>query len=319
VKKTTPLYISIPQPCSEDWEKMTPDVKGRFCSNCQKTVIDFSYLSDTEIYHFFKDRKDIPCGRFHNSQLNTPLVPVERRKNFWTNIYKPVAATLAFLSLKYAATAMGKKETPVTISPVTPWCRPVVANDEKIIISGTVKDMFGKPLEKAEIKLNDKLVAVTNLEGQYEFEFVNDPAAKTYMLYISYGDLVTVVRNYNPVMLSTSYDAVLRIATEGALYGGIPFISYDFSPVAFCFKKNELLLNKQMLSNLDSVAVEMRNKPTVQIRIIAHSLAAANKTRQNLIKKHLVYKEGISEDRIVLSTELNKEMEHIIEILPVEN
>jgi len=48
------IQLSIPTPCHEDWDKMNPVEKGRFCDSCQKKVIDFSNMSDREIATFFK-------------------------------------------------------------------------------------------------------------------------------------------------------------------------------------------------------------------------------------------------------------------------
>lgn len=41
--------ISIPKPCHEDWSKMTPSEKGRFCQSCSKSVIDFTQMSQQSI------------------------------------------------------------------------------------------------------------------------------------------------------------------------------------------------------------------------------------------------------------------------------
>lgn len=67
--------ISIPKPCHEDWNKMTPDVKGAFCGSCQKSVYDFSNKSDEEIISVFKSKgKEKVCGRFATGQLTRPVV-----------------------------------------------------------------------------------------------------------------------------------------------------------------------------------------------------------------------------------------------------
>jgi len=67
--------ISIPKPCHEDWNKMTPDAKGAFCGSCQKSVYDFSKKSDEEIIAVFeKEEKGKVCGRFTPSQLSRPVV-----------------------------------------------------------------------------------------------------------------------------------------------------------------------------------------------------------------------------------------------------
>lgn len=67
--------ISIPKPCHEDWNKMTPDAKGAFCGSCQKSVYDFSQKTDEEIIEVFeKEEKGKVCGRFTPAQLSRPVV-----------------------------------------------------------------------------------------------------------------------------------------------------------------------------------------------------------------------------------------------------
>lgn len=69
------IAISIPKPCHEDWNKMTPDAKGAFCASCQKSVYDFSNKTDQEIISVFeKEEKGKVCGRFAPSQLSRPVV-----------------------------------------------------------------------------------------------------------------------------------------------------------------------------------------------------------------------------------------------------
>ncbi len=65
--------LYIPNPCSENWETMSPQEKGKFCSICSKCVIDFTEKQPQEIEQVFKEKqnsnKEI-CGRFLNHQLN---------------------------------------------------------------------------------------------------------------------------------------------------------------------------------------------------------------------------------------------------------
>lgn len=62
--------IHIPNPCSENWELMTSQEKGKFCDVCNKCVIDFTQKAPEEIQQIFKDKKeDHLCGRFYNHQL----------------------------------------------------------------------------------------------------------------------------------------------------------------------------------------------------------------------------------------------------------
>ena len=67
------MKITIPKPCHENWEMMTPEEKGRFCSVCSKTVYDFTALSDQELINAFSDQEENVCGRFNEFQLNRDL------------------------------------------------------------------------------------------------------------------------------------------------------------------------------------------------------------------------------------------------------
>nr|WP_143916704.1 energy transducer TonB [Aquimarina algiphila]TSE08270.1 hypothetical protein FOF46_12800 [Aquimarina algiphila] len=64
--------ISIPKPCHEDWNTMTPSEKGRFCDSCAKTVIDFTTMSSLHIQDFLAENKSKKiCGHFKKTQLDT--------------------------------------------------------------------------------------------------------------------------------------------------------------------------------------------------------------------------------------------------------
>lgn len=63
--------IQIPNPCTEDWESMLPQEKGRFCSACNKCVIDFTRKTPPEIWQILEERKNQEtCGRFYTIQLD---------------------------------------------------------------------------------------------------------------------------------------------------------------------------------------------------------------------------------------------------------
>ncbi|WBV61176.1 TonB-dependent receptor plug domain-containing protein [Chryseobacterium camelliae] len=63
------MKITIPTSCHENWETMTSEEKGRFCSVCSKTVRDFTRSSDEELYQEMKSESTI-CGNFNENQLN---------------------------------------------------------------------------------------------------------------------------------------------------------------------------------------------------------------------------------------------------------
>ena len=56
--------LKIETPCHEDWTKMSPNKEGRHCGLCDKTVIDFTVMSQEEITNYLThNSKAQICGR----------------------------------------------------------------------------------------------------------------------------------------------------------------------------------------------------------------------------------------------------------------
>jgi len=91
-------FITIDNPCQEDWDLMVPNSVGRHCSSCNKTVIDFSILSDDDIIKIIsEERGKAICGQFHSHQLNRWITEKSIEK---TNpqLYKVVLSLLLLTS-----------------------------------------------------------------------------------------------------------------------------------------------------------------------------------------------------------------------------
>lgn len=65
-----PLHVSIQDPCHENWQQMTPNEQGRHCLACQKTVVDFTQMSDQAILTYLRQTTSGVCGRFSIDQLD---------------------------------------------------------------------------------------------------------------------------------------------------------------------------------------------------------------------------------------------------------
>lgn len=80
--------ISIPKPCHENWNAMTPNEKGRFCSSCCKTVVDFTKMHANDIRTYLKEHKtEGVCGHIKQSQLDSinlqiPISILQQNKSF---------------------------------------------------------------------------------------------------------------------------------------------------------------------------------------------------------------------------------------------
>lgn len=71
VMKSKSVQYSIQEPCHENWNEMQPEVQGRFCNSCEKSVVDFTTMSDFSIVNYLENHKNEKvCGRFTKPQLN---------------------------------------------------------------------------------------------------------------------------------------------------------------------------------------------------------------------------------------------------------
>jgi hypothetical protein len=99
------FQLTIEEPCHEKWNNMAPADKGRFCDSCQKQVIDFTGMSDSQLVAFFKKPSTGSlCGRFNADQLNHDL-EIPRKRIPWLKYFFTIALPAFFATSK--ATAQG--------------------------------------------------------------------------------------------------------------------------------------------------------------------------------------------------------------------
>lgn len=92
--------ITIPEPCHENWDEMTPKNNGRFCLSCSKTVIDFTTMLPEEVQHFFiQNQNQNICGRFKKSQLDTITIQIPSRILFTQTHYHKMFLLALFIAM----------------------------------------------------------------------------------------------------------------------------------------------------------------------------------------------------------------------------
>lgn len=114
------IELTVPEPCHENWNDMTPTEKGRFCASCQKDVVDFTNMGQAELIAFFRKKTSgNVCGRFYNDQLNNPMpVPVKRIP--WARYFFQITLPAFIASGKLMAqgkvvSEFKKNETEITV------------------------------------------------------------------------------------------------------------------------------------------------------------------------------------------------------------
>jgi hypothetical protein len=153
------LQLQIPIPCHENWENMTPGDKGRFCSSCQKKVIDFSNMSDREIALFFKKSSTRSvCGRFIEEQLNRDI-EIPRKRIPWFKYFLQISLPAFVISMKASSQREKSKEAFVKESCTrvvgdTAWV--IQHNIDPILTNGRIHLNKSQPATEAKIQPSPK-------------------------------------------------------------------------------------------------------------------------------------------------------------------
>lgn len=154
------LNISIPNPCHEDWNTMTPDQTGRHCSICAKSVVDFTGMSDEAVKHFFLDRKanERICGRFKQTQLQRIVIELPHNifglqipawKKFLAACLIVFSTTLFSCETKIKGKAVVQQETELTgVLIMEPDTVPVLPKPDTSVVT-----IFNEPAVMGDIAM----------------------------------------------------------------------------------------------------------------------------------------------------------------------
>ena len=159
------IVISIPEPCHEDWAKMTATEKGKFCAVCTKEVIDFTSKSDEELVKILSANKNT-CGRVKKSQLNRE-VKMERKSG---QSLAPLAASmllpLTLFSNNPTTENNSSVEKPMISLGIGRFSNPL--DRIQIVTEGIVRDENGNPIKNVTITSSEtQTKAWTNGKGEY--------------------------------------------------------------------------------------------------------------------------------------------------------
>lgn len=210
------LYINVAKPCHENWDKMAPVEQGRFCQSCNKQVIDFTTLSDDEIIGLLTKKNTGTCGRFTQSQLNTPIqAPPSKKLSPKLSVF--LAAFVSVFLLLNEATAqeniiMGK------VAAREQRAVPVVTGDSvfsaapKTVVSGSVKDAAGTAIIGATVVLKGtKTITTTDSGGHFLLQLPpnsNNVLAVSFVGYFA-QELVVPTDSTKPINIQLDMNTML--------------------------------------------------------------------------------------------------------------
>ncbi len=88
--------LKIEMPCHEDWTKMSPNKEGRHCGVCDKTVVDFTVMSQGEITNYLSNNyKAQICGRILVPREKEVAIQIKLKR-----LYKNIEDKIRFKPLR---------------------------------------------------------------------------------------------------------------------------------------------------------------------------------------------------------------------------
>jgi hypothetical protein len=162
------VQLSIPKPCHQNWDKMTPTEQGRFCNACAKQVVDFTTMSDGEVLNFFlKNKDENVCGRTLPHQLDRvieePKPIVQSKLWYWKYA---AAAGLLLMVKQGVGQSMEQLLYKAQFNSIETYSPKIVVKQYPFFkgdnaIRGYVKDEKGMPIPFAKIEIIGKPNTIT--------------------------------------------------------------------------------------------------------------------------------------------------------------
>ena len=95
--------IVVTNPCKENWDKMLPQEKGRFCNSCAKRVVDYTNMSEKDINERMRNASSHMCGRFRKEQMDKvytlqPKIQLSAQRRFFQYVLTFLLGSKAILN-----------------------------------------------------------------------------------------------------------------------------------------------------------------------------------------------------------------------------
>lgn len=155
------MILQVKESCSAEWNNMSLQEQGRFCSQCEKIVVDFSQMNDQEIVDQIKKAGKGLCGRFYEDQLMRELdATLSFSKNpIWRGRWTGIAAGLMLVgSMSLQATQAQNKLTGEVIVVQTKPKKDKIAQQGRSNLSVNYEPVLKGNRDSSKVSIRGKVV-----------------------------------------------------------------------------------------------------------------------------------------------------------------
>lgn len=207
--------MTIPKPCSEHWDAMDEVERGKYCSVCEKVVVDFSTANKQDIITYIKSGEKI-CGRFPKRFLDTTLE--EDKVKAPSKGYGLMATVVNLLAWTTVATVaiscQTKNEQKTSVEEVVSTKSPEVVYVGPLTIKGKISSE-SEEIDKVKITLQGhNLSTSTNSKGEFELEIPHQVKKAGEVLVLDFPAGTTEV-NIGDITNFLLIDVTYAVNTDG--------------------------------------------------------------------------------------------------------
>jgi hypothetical protein len=236
--------------CSENWNTMLPDEKGKFCNLCSKTVIDFTGSSHQEILSYLKANKNT-CGKMSSNQLKLPVV--EREKDFFRIPFSKTTNRI-MIAASIGAVALGNAQDKTAVN--SPTFRTFV--DDKVGNQQMKQSRVDADSISLNVKKEDSLVSFIQLSGNVKSKATDKNLAKVKVTFYGLSNYVsTFTDSTGNFTLNVPEILITETNLISYTFNGVQEIThdevYEFNQG---FESKDILLSKEELSNQQLLLAE---------------------------------------------------------------
>jgi len=186
--------ISIPEPCNEKWEEMTPTEKGRYCAVCKTEIYDFTNLTHRELAEKLKRNENV-CAKYRPDQLDVDLYASSD-----INLSKVAMLISLTTAVGVSTPAVAQETKAKTEQTIVNNDRQILQDSTQITIKGVVKDQDDQtalPGVNVVIKGTDYGVA-TDYDGLFSITIPHKYKAPVTLVltYVGYSDKEFVITDF---------------------------------------------------------------------------------------------------------------------------
>lgn len=223
--------ITIPQPCSENWNNMDAAQNGKFCQSCAKNVVDFTRLSDGELKSILLKDNDKICGRFLPEQLGRFIGNDGKQSSYIrSKVFLASLFTFLFVSKANATQKSSKINYEVFAKQKINKENFVNESDSILVIGGKVLDSQNElPLPGVNVLIKGtKIGAITDAKGG--FKLVIPESLMLQRITVVYSYIGYLRKDIELQVYNFPKNIVIKLQADKAVLGGVEVVGLRIKP-----------------------------------------------------------------------------------------